>query len=107
MDDRLGLGLVEVDALGVDHDDRAHAGDRVAHLAQLVDLLGILGLSDHVRNGYGQITVAFQVEGDADEQHTTPDTVETGQSTGWWLAGLGAAAAGVLVAARRRLGLTG
>jgi len=46
------------------------------------------------------------VEGDADEQHTTPDTVETGQSTGWWLAGLGAAAAGVLVAARRRLGLT-
>ena len=47
------------------------------------------------------------VEGDADEQHTTPDTVETGQSTGWWLAGLGAAAAGALVAARRRLGLTG
>ncbi|MCC0765620.1 hypothetical protein [Micrococcus luteus] len=47
------------------------------------------------------------VEDDADEQHTTPDTVETGQSTGWWLAGLGAAAAGVLVAARRRLGLTG
>ncbi|MER6985568.1 hypothetical protein AB0M33_10620 [Micrococcus luteus] len=46
------------------------------------------------------------VEGDADEQHTTPDTVETGQSTGWWLAGLGVAAAGVLVAARRRLGLT-
>ncbi|MCV7726245.1 hypothetical protein M3C94_010130 [Micrococcus luteus] len=46
------------------------------------------------------------VEDDADEQHTTPDTVETGQSTGWWLAGLGAAAAGVLVAARRRLGLT-
>lgn len=45
------------------------------------------------------------VEDDADEQHTTPDTVETGQSTGWWLAGLGAAA-GVLVAARRRLGLT-
>lgn len=47
------------------------------------------------------------VEGDADEEHTTPDTVETGQSTGWWLAGLGAAAAGALVAARRRLGLTG
>ena len=46
------------------------------------------------------------VEDDADEQHTTPDTVETGQSTGWWLAGLGAAAAGVQVAARRRLGLT-
>ena len=46
------------------------------------------------------------VGGDADEQHTTPDTVETGQSTGWWLASLGAAAAGVLVAARRRLGLS-
>ncbi|WP_432476729.1 OsmC family protein [Nocardioides sp. GXQ0305] len=33
-----------------------------------IDLLGILGLSDHVRNGYGQITVTLHVEGDADDE---------------------------------------
>ena len=33
-----------------------------------IDLLGILGLSDHVRNGYRQITVTFHVEGDADDE---------------------------------------
>jgi uncharacterized OsmC-like protein len=33
-----------------------------------IDLLGILGLSDGtVRNGYRQINVAFEIEGDADE----------------------------------------
>ncbi len=30
-----------------------------------IDLNGILGLNDQVRNGYQQITVRFQVEGDA------------------------------------------
>ena len=30
-----------------------------------IDLLGILGLSDEVRNGYRQIRVRFEVEGDA------------------------------------------
>jgi len=30
-----------------------------------IDLLGILGLSDQVRNGYRQIRVAFTVDGDA------------------------------------------
>ena len=30
-----------------------------------IDLLGILGLSDQVRNGYRQIRVRFEVEGDA------------------------------------------
>ena len=30
-----------------------------------IDLLGILGLSDDVRNGYRQIRVSFEVEGDA------------------------------------------
>jgi uncharacterized OsmC-like protein len=30
-----------------------------------IDLLGILGLSDSVRNGYRQIRVSFVVEGDA------------------------------------------
>ena len=30
-----------------------------------IDLLGILGLSDAVRNGYRQIRVHFDVEGDA------------------------------------------
>ena len=29
-----------------------------------IDLLGILGLSDEVRNGYEQIRVSFQLEGD-------------------------------------------
>ena len=33
-----------------------------------IDLLGILGLSDHVRNGYRDITVTFHVEGDADDE---------------------------------------
>ena len=33
-----------------------------------IDLLGILGLSDHVRNGYRQMTVTFHVEGDADDE---------------------------------------
>lgn len=32
-----------------------------------VDLLGILGLSDSVRNGYQQIKVTFHIEGDADD----------------------------------------
>jgi uncharacterized OsmC-like protein len=30
-----------------------------------IDLLGILGLSDEVRNGYRQIRVRFEIEGDA------------------------------------------
>ena len=30
-----------------------------------IDLLGILGLSDEVRNGYRQIRVSFQIDGDA------------------------------------------
>ncbi|MGS0684007.1 OsmC family protein [Nakamurella sp. GG22] len=30
-----------------------------------IDLLGILGLSDEVRNGYRQIRVTFQIDGDA------------------------------------------
>jgi uncharacterized OsmC-like protein len=33
-----------------------------------IDLLGILGLSDQVRNGYEQIRVTFSIEGDADEE---------------------------------------
>jgi uncharacterized OsmC-like protein len=32
-----------------------------------IDLLGILGLSDSVRNGYQQIKVTLHVEGDADD----------------------------------------
>jgi uncharacterized OsmC-like protein len=32
-----------------------------------IDLRGILGLSDEVRNGYQGITVSFEIEGDADE----------------------------------------
>jgi uncharacterized OsmC-like protein len=32
-----------------------------------IDLLGILGLSDEVRNGYQQISVRFHIEGDADD----------------------------------------
>jgi len=30
-----------------------------------IDLMGILGLSDSVRNGYRQIRVNFEIEGDA------------------------------------------
>jgi len=33
-----------------------------------IDLLGILGLSDEVRNGYRQIRVRFEVDGDAPAQ---------------------------------------
>ena len=33
-----------------------------------IDLLGILGLSDEVRNGYRQIRVRFEIEGDASPQ---------------------------------------
>jgi uncharacterized OsmC-like protein len=33
-----------------------------------IDLLGILGLSDEVRNGYRQIRVRFEVEGDASHE---------------------------------------
>ncbi len=32
-----------------------------------IDLLGILGISDEVRNGYEQVRVTFHIEGDADE----------------------------------------
>lgn len=33
-----------------------------------IDLQGILGLSDEVRNGYQQIRVSFEIEGDAPEE---------------------------------------
>ena len=33
-----------------------------------IDLLGILGLSPEVRNGYRQIRVSFEVEGDASKE---------------------------------------
>ena len=33
-----------------------------------IDLLGILGLSDHVRNGYQKLQVTFHIEGDADDE---------------------------------------
>jgi uncharacterized OsmC-like protein len=33
-----------------------------------IDLLGILGLSDEVRNGYQQIRVRIEVEGDASRE---------------------------------------
>ena len=33
-----------------------------------IDLLGILGLSDHVRNGYQGIKVSFQISGDAPDE---------------------------------------
>ena len=33
-----------------------------------MDLQGILGLSDEVRNGYSEIRVDFRIEGDADEE---------------------------------------
>ena len=32
-----------------------------------IDLLGILGLSDHVRNGYQGIRVSFRISGDASD----------------------------------------
>ena len=32
-----------------------------------IDLLGILGLSDQVRNGYQQLHVHFRIKGDADD----------------------------------------
>lgn len=33
-----------------------------------IDLQGILGLSDEVRNGYSEIRVDFRIDGDADEE---------------------------------------
>ena len=33
-----------------------------------MDLQGILGLSEDVRNGYNEIRVDFQIDGDADEE---------------------------------------
>jgi hypothetical protein len=32
-----------------------------------INLLGILGMSDAVRNGYEQVRVTFHIEGDADD----------------------------------------
>ena len=40
-----------------------------------VDLLGILGLDDSVRNGYQKIRVSFQIEGDASPEELA-DLVE-------------------------------
>lgn len=40
-----------------------------------IDLLGILGLDDNVRNGYQQLRVHFRVKGDADDA-TLRDLVE-------------------------------
>jgi uncharacterized OsmC-like protein len=33
-----------------------------------IDLLGIFGMSDTVRNGYESIRVSFEIEGDADDE---------------------------------------
>ena len=33
-----------------------------------IDLLGIFGLSDQVRNGYRQVRVHFRIKGDADDE---------------------------------------
>jgi uncharacterized OsmC-like protein len=50
----------------------AARGVRLTHVSSTVtgdiDLLGILGLCDHVRNGYRQISVTFHIEGDADDE---------------------------------------
>jgi uncharacterized OsmC-like protein len=50
------------------------AAARGVHLTEVsstvegdINLLGILGMSDDVRNGYEQIKVCFHIEGDADE----------------------------------------
>jgi uncharacterized OsmC-like protein len=50
------------------------AAARGVHLTEVrstvegdIDLLGILGLSDQVRNGYQQVKVSFHLEGDADD----------------------------------------
>lgn len=39
------------------------------------------------------------------DEHTVPETVETGSGQAWWLAAVAAAGAGALVAGRRRFGL--
>jgi uncharacterized OsmC-like protein len=36
-----------------------------------IDLLGILGISDTVRNGYSQIRVSFEIDGDASAEELT------------------------------------
>jgi uncharacterized OsmC-like protein len=36
-----------------------------------IDLLGILGISDTVRNGYSQIRVSFEIDGDASVEQLT------------------------------------
>ena len=36
-----------------------------------IDLLGILGISDTVRNGYRQIRVSFEIDGDASAEQLT------------------------------------
>lgn len=38
-----------------------------AHVEGDIDLLGILGLDDSVRNGYSAIRIRFDIQGDADE----------------------------------------
>ena len=48
-----------------------------------IDLLGILGLSDSVRNGYQQIKVTMHVEGDADLD-TLRALVEQSHEPGGW-----------------------
>jgi uncharacterized OsmC-like protein len=51
------------------------AAARGIHLTELestvegdIDLLGILGMSDDVRNGFEQVRVQFRVKGDADDE---------------------------------------
>ena len=42
-----------------------------SHVEGNIDLRGILGLSDHVRNGYQQLSINFTIKGDA-----PPDVLE-------------------------------
>jgi uncharacterized OsmC-like protein len=49
-----------------------------------IDLLGILGLSDEVRNGYSQIRVHFTVEGDASPEQLAELVEQSRQRSAVW-----------------------
>lgn len=49
-----------------------------------IDLLGILGLSDEIRNGYSQIRVHFTLEGDASAEELTELVEQSRRRSAVW-----------------------
>lgn len=89
---------------------RAYPGSPAEHV-RLMDADVYQALADVDQGGSdddaagGETPAPAEPGAPGDDAHEVPETVETGDGAAWWLAALGAAAAGMLVRFRKGLGL--